>query len=99
VEATLVILKLAAWLFVNVTVWDALVVPNAWLANVRLAGLTDAARIPVPLRLTVGLTLAVVVIVSVSVREPATVGSKKTETVQVAPAANVPPFGHVIVKE
>lgn len=96
---TLVILKLAAWLFVNVTDWEVLVVPTAWLANVRLDGFTDAASIPVPLRLTVGLTLEVVVIVSVSVRNPATVGSKKTETVQDVPAASVPPFGHVIVNE
>lgn len=82
----------------KVTIWEALVVPRAWLPNVRLAGLTEAARIPLPLRPTVGLTLDVVAIVSVSLRNPTVVGEKKTEIVQVAPAASVLlPLGHVVV--
>jgi hypothetical protein len=68
------------------------------LLKVKLDGPTVAAMTPVPVRLTVGLTLALSVIVSVSLRTPATVGSKNTEIVQLAPAPRFfEPLGQVFV--
>lgn len=46
-----------------------------------------AARTPVPVRETAGLLLALSLMVSVPERMPAAAGVKKTETVQVLPAA------------
>jgi hypothetical protein len=95
---TLVIVSDVDWLFVSVTVCARLDVPKAWLANVRLLGLATAGTIPVPLRLTVGLTLALSLIVSVAFREPAAVGVKKTDTLQLEPAPRVFGLsGHVVV--
>ena len=66
----------------------------------RLDGFVLTARMPVPVKVTVGLTVALSLMVSVSVRVPATVGVKKTEMLQLAPAAKVPlPTGHVVVVE
>lgn len=48
-----------------------------------------AAITPVPVKETVGLLLALSLIVSVPLREPAAAGVKKTETVQLPPAAKV----------
>ena len=66
------------------------VVPSA---NEGFAGVTaietNAAATPVPLRLTVGLTLALSAMVSVAERVPVIAGAKKTETVQLEPAASV----------
>lgn len=66
------------------------VVPSA---NEGFAGVTaietNAAAAPVPLRLTVGLTVALSAIVSVAVRVPVIAGVKKTETPQLEPAASV----------
>jgi hypothetical protein len=54
-------------------------------------------KIPVPVRLTVGLTVALSEIVRVAVRVPEAAGVKKTETVQLAPAVRVFGFkGHVV---
>lgn len=76
-------------MFVKVTVFAALVVPSAWLANVKEDGVAVAASTAVPFNATVGLLLALSLTVSVPLRDPTAVGVKKTEIVQVAPAANV----------
>ena len=65
------------------------VVPSA---NEGFAGVTaieTSVAAPVPLRLTVGLTLALSAMVSVAVRVPVITGVKKIETVQLEPAASV----------
>ena len=49
----------------------------------------NAAAAPVPLRPTVGLTVALSAIVSVAVRVPVIAGVKKTKTPQLEPAASV----------
>jgi len=77
------------WLLVSVTVCATLDVPNAWLGKVKLPGLATAATIPVPVRLAVGLTLALSLMVSVALRVPTTVGEKKTDTLQLDPAARL----------
>jgi len=52
-------------------------------------GLTTAGTIPVPVRLTVGLTLALSATVRVALRVPATAGIKNTDMLQLALAASV----------
>ena len=95
---TPVMLSVADWLFVSVTVCAVLDVPNDWPANVRLVGLAVAATIPTPVKLTVGLILALSVMVRVPLRVPATVGSKNTDTLQLDPTASVfGVSGHVVV--
>ena len=75
-------------------------VPNAWLPKLKLDGLVLTAPMPVPVKLTVGLTVALSLMVSVSLRAPATAGVKKTEMLQLLPAASVPvPTGQVVVVE
>ena len=59
------------------------------MPNVRVAGLATAARTPLPVRLTVGLTFALSAIVRVALRVPMTEGVKKTDTLQLAPAGSV----------
>jgi hypothetical protein len=54
-----------------------------------MGGLATAGTIPVPVRLAVGLTFALSLIVTVPLRAPETLGVKKTDTVQLAPAAKV----------
>jgi hypothetical protein len=85
-----------AWLFVNVTVCGALVVPTATLPKFRLVG--EAATVPVPVPESVtdcGLFDALSVMVSdAGAATPAAVGLKLSMTVQLAPAATVG-FKHV----
>jgi hypothetical protein len=57
-------------------------------------GLTTAGTIPVPVRLTVGLTLALSATVRVALRVPATVGVKNTDMLQLDFAASI--FGQVV---
>src|SRR5215469_1114058 len=85
----LVMVNAEARLLVSVTACDALVVPRACPAKLKVDGLTVTGRTPVPVRLTVGLTLALSEIVSVAARVPVTDGVKKTLIVQLAPAASV----------
>lgn len=73
----------------RVTDCGALMVPTACPAKLRLEGADVTGIIPVPVRLTVGLTSALSAIVSVALRVPATEGVKKTETVQLAPGASL----------
>ena len=74
------------------------VVPSA---KDGFAGVTaiesKAPDAPVPVRLTVGLTLALSEMVSVAARVPEAAGVKKTEIVQLAPPERVLGFrGHVV---
>ena len=85
----LVMVKAEARLLVSVTACDALVVPRACPAKLKLDGLTVTGRTPLPVRLTIGLTLALSEMVSVAARVPVTDGLKKTLTLQLAPAASV----------
>jgi hypothetical protein len=66
------------------------VVPRA---NDGFAGVTvietSVATTPVPLRLTVGLTLALSAMVNVAARVPVVAGVKNTETTQLDPAARL----------
>lgn len=62
--------------------------------------MTVAGEIPTPLRATVGLLLALSLTVSVPDRVPNAAGVKKTEILQLAPAARVVvPMGQVVVVE
>ncbi len=75
-------------LFVMVTVCAALLVPTAWLENVRVvADREAAAAVAVPVRLITCGFPAVSVIVMVAVRVPRAVGVKLTVIAQLAPAA------------
>ena len=76
---------------VRVTSWAALVVPTSWLPNVRLPGLSvTPGAVPVPLSAAVcGLPPALSEMLRAAVLEPAAVGVKVTEMVQLAPAARV----------
>ena len=81
----------ARWL-VSVTVFAALVVPTAWVANVSLVGERLMVTEPVPLRVTVcGLPAALSVKVNVPVASPVTVGENVTPTSHFAPAAMFDP--------
>jgi hypothetical protein len=83
---------------VSVTVCAALVVPSAWLENVKVAGLVDTATIPVPLMFTFALVLELLEMVRVPALLPACVGVKKTDIVHVALAPRVFGLsGHVVV--
>jgi hypothetical protein len=85
---------------VRVVFWTALVVPTAWLANVRLVGVSvTAGAIPLPVSETVcGLPLALSVTDTLALRLPLAVGLNVTEIVQFAPAASVLGLsGHVFV--
>ena len=84
------------WLFVRVTVCDALVAPTATLPKFRLVGETVTGAIPVPFSVTVcGLLVAVSVMVSDAAgAAPVVAGLKVSMTVQLAPAATVG-FRHV----
>jgi len=73
---------------VTVTVFAALVLPNAWLPNPRFAGKAATGITPVPESATVcGLLLASSVIVSEPVRAPSEVGVKVKFRVQLLLAA------------
>lgn len=89
--------RAAAPVFCKVEVWEALVVPTVWFANVRVVGVrVTAAAAPVPESATVcGLPAALSVTETVAPRLPVAVGVKVTEMVHVAAAASVP--GHVFV--
>jgi len=84
---------------VSLTFCAALVVPGAWLANVRLAGESVTAGevcSPVPERVTdCGLAGALSAKLTVAERAPLAEGVKFTVTMQLAPAARVDP--HVLV--
>jgi hypothetical protein len=91
---TPLIVSVALPVFVNDTVWTALVVPTVWLLKFRLEGERVAERpeIPLPLSFTVcGLLAALSVNVRVPVLAPAAVGVKVTLTVQLIPPATLPP--------
>lgn len=78
--------------FVRVTVFAALVVPDAWLEKLKLVGETVAGAVPLPLRLTdCGLLAALSVNVRVPLAVPIVVGSNVTPTEQLAPAAMLVP--------
>ena len=79
----------ADWLLVRVTVCGGLAVPIVSVPNVSVAGVATAASTPFPVRLTVGFTLALSEMVRIAVRAPTTEGVKKTDTLQLAPAAKV----------
>src|SRR5581483_5132910 len=92
----LVMLKDAAPLLVKVTDCAVLVVPTAWLLNVRLVldKLTAGAPLLVPVPVNVidcGLPLALSVMLILPVRVPVAVGEKVTLMLQLAPAANEAP--------
>jgi hypothetical protein len=87
--AMLEIVRAVDWLFVNVTVCGGLEVCIVCVPKARVAGLATAARTPVPVRLTVGFAPALSEMVRVPVLAPRTEGVKKTDTVQLAPAASV----------
>ena len=87
--AMLEIVRAVDWLFVNVTVCGGLEVCIVCVPNVKVAGVATAASTPVPVRLTVGFTPALSAMVRVPLRVPRTEGVKKTDTVQLAPAASV----------
>jgi hypothetical protein len=96
--AIVVIVSVADPEFVSVTVWAALVVVSGWLPKLRLVGekLTAGAVVPVPVSETVcGLPVALSVIETAPVRDPAAVGVKVTEIVQVPADATEAP--HVLV--
>jgi hypothetical protein len=93
----LLIVNADDWLLVTVTTCGGLVVPSAWPAKFKLVGTTVTGKIPVPVRLTVGLTVALSEIVRAPVRVPEAAGVKKTETVQLAPAVRAFGFkGHAV---
>jgi hypothetical protein len=86
--------------FRSVEIFDALVVPTAWAANVSEVGDSVMVEVaPVPVRLTLcGLPPALSVKRSVAFRVPVPVGLKVTVAVQVAPAGSVAGLmGHVFV--
>jgi hypothetical protein len=93
--AMLEIAKAAVPEFFRVIDCAALATPSAWLPNSSCAGVTDmpgAGITPVPVSATAcGLPLALSLIVSVPVREPAAVGVKMTEILQLDPAAALVP--------
>ncbi len=80
---------------VSVTVCGALIVPSAWLGNVRLIGDSLTAgpvSTALPVRLIFcGLSAALSAMVIVPVRRPGIVGVKATLMVQLAPAARLLP--------
>jgi hypothetical protein len=95
VTVRLVMVKVAVPVFVSVTVWAALGLPN-WLVKVKLAGVKEATgATPVPERPTVwepgG---ASSVTVTDAVRVPKAVGLKATTKSQDAPMARIPGAGH-----
>jgi hypothetical protein len=75
----------------TVDVCEALVVPTAWPANVRLVGVNVSADVtPVPVMLTFCVPLpALSVKRSVALRAPVAVGLNVTDAVQVALTASV----------
>ena len=80
------------WLFVNVNVFAALVVPTFCFAKTALAGVNVAGSTPVPDSATVcGLLAALSVKVSVPVRSPEAIGVKVMLTLQLLFAARVAP--------
>jgi hypothetical protein len=82
--------------FVIVTICALLGVPTAWLAKVRLVGVT-VTPVPVPVRATVcGLPGALSAIESEALRAPVATGRKVTLMVQELPALRVAP--HVVVR-
>jgi hypothetical protein len=89
------IVRLALPVLERVTAWAALLVPTAWLANVRLLGekLTVAeVATPVPVRATLWEPVpALSVTVTEALREPEAVGVKVTLMVQLPPAATLEP--------
>ena len=81
---------------VIVTICALPAVPTAWLAKVRLVGVTDTP-VPVPVRATVcGLPGALSAIESEALRAPVATGRKVTLIVQELPALRVVP--HVVVR-
>lgn len=81
--------------FVNVTGWLALVVPDAWFENVKLAGekLTVFVTVPVPVPLsgsTCGVPAALSATVNVPEIAPVVLGVNVRLMVQVLLAATVP---------
>ena len=78
--------------FVKVIVLAALVVPDAWLENVKIVGETVTGTEPVPFKVTVcGLLSALSVNVSEPLRAPVALGVNVTPTEQAAPAAMLVP--------
>jgi hypothetical protein len=79
---------------VKVTLWEALVVPTAWVPNDRLVADRDTAGgvVPVPVReIDCGESLALSVMVIAAVSAPEVVGPKCPWMVQFAPAATLDP--------
>ena len=93
--ATAEILRAAFPEFVSVIAWLALVVPCAWLANVKLVGeraADGAVTTPVPVRPAVcGLPVALSETETVAERAPLALGVKETVMEQLLPAARLEP--------
>lgn len=87
----LVMFSAAVPVLVNVTCWDWLVEPTAWLANVRLVGESETPGLtPVPVKGTVcGLPVALSVMLTEALAAPVAAGVKVTLMVQLAPPASV----------
>ena len=88
--ARLEIVSVALPVLVRVTPCALLLLPTAWLANVKLAGVklaVAAVAVPVPVKATVcGLPVALSVMVTEAARLPLAEGVKVTLIVQLAPA-------------
>jgi hypothetical protein len=89
----LLIVRVALPVLLSVTILAGLVVPNTWLANIRLVGdRVTAGAIPVPVTGTAcGLPAALSATLIFAVRVPLAVGVNATLIAQEAPAATDDP--------
>jgi hypothetical protein len=93
-----VMLKAVVPTLVRVTFLALLVVPMAWVENVKLTG-ESFAVVPIPLSITFcGLPAALSLMLTAAVRVPLAVGLNVTLTLQLAPAANELPQVWVCAK-